>query len=287
MTVPNFRWRVHPLFLTIVLAAIWFGYSREVLLLVIVLLLHELAHIGMASAFGFHIAELEIMPYGGAAKIVGLEQADPAKEMIVALAGPVCNLSLLAVGLLWFKVLPPGPVLGPLWISANTTLAFVNLLPALPLDGGRAVRGIIASRYGHQAAQAILLRLGRLVACLLVVTGIVSALFGYLIWTLPFLGVFLWLRTGDEDWSHLRAMRDLWQKNEIFQKRGSMEVRYLLVPIQTEVRELHTKMRPDYYHVVVVADDDMHIVGSFGENILLQALLDGRSRARVTELIQN
>ena len=281
----NARWRIHPLFAVILAVAIWAGYGRETLLFLAVLGIHELAHLVAARAFGLQLVEFELMPYGGMARIAGLEQVEPAKEAIVALAGPLCNLAVLAVSLLLASLLHLQGAGYSLWLSAHATLAVVNLIPALPLDGGRIVRGALAARYGHDLAKSILLRCGRICACLLIAAGILAALLGFAAWTLPFIGVFLWLRTRDEDHSAFRAMRDLWEKNERFITQGGMEVRQIVVPGSLTVNRLRRRLRPDHYHLILVADDSLHVEGSIYEEDVLEALLAGRGESPLRSLI--
>ncbi|MCB9831510.1 MAG: site-2 protease family protein [Planctomycetes bacterium] len=110
---------------------------------------HELGHALTARAFGIRTRAITLHLLGGVAKIEG-EPRRPAHEILIAAAGPAVSLLLAAIffGLTWLTALVAGPWQGAfLYLSvANLILAAFNLLPGLPLDGGRILRGILWAR---------------------------------------------------------------------------------------------------------------------------------------------
>ena len=135
-------------------------------------LLHELGHAVMARRWGVRTRHILLIPLGGIASLEGMPKA-PRAELAVALAGPAVNLAIAAVlalvtnvtGLALF-----GLVDGLMW--ANLSLALFNLIPAFPMDGGRALRALLAQRIGAQAATRLAVRLGRVVAVVMAVLGL-------------------------------------------------------------------------------------------------------------------
>ncbi len=111
-------------------------------------LLHELGHALVAKKFGVFTKDITLYPFGGIASIVS--QPSPKAELLIALAGPAVNI-VIAAGLYPFLNLPdlynPDPAkfdfLFRLFLT-NLALATFNLLPALPMDGGRVLRAILA-----------------------------------------------------------------------------------------------------------------------------------------------
>ena len=136
------RLTVHPLFL---LFGIWHAFTGEFLSFfstVICALLHELAHASAAARIGFRLQRLVLMPYGAAISM-DLEGVSAKDEIMVALAGPLCNFLIAGLFLaLWWCF----PSLYPYTETAFTSslsLALINLLPAFPLDGGRVLRCLL------------------------------------------------------------------------------------------------------------------------------------------------
>ena len=111
-------------------------------------LVHELAHSLVASMHGISVRKITLFLFGGVAEIVR-EPSDPRTELKVALAGPAVSAVLAAA--FWTAVLlmggepsRPGLQLALFYLAfANSLLLAFNLLPGLPLDGGRVLRALI------------------------------------------------------------------------------------------------------------------------------------------------
>jgi Zn-dependent protease/CBS domain-containing protein len=111
-------------------------------------LLHELGHALIAQRFGVQTRDITLYPFGGVASI--LTQPSAKAELAIALAGPLVNI-LIALALYPFATIPDLQHPDPSKVSfitrlffTNVALAFFNLLPALPMDGGRVLRAILA-----------------------------------------------------------------------------------------------------------------------------------------------
>jgi Zn-dependent protease len=109
------------------------------------LVLHELGHAIQARRDGVTIEGITLWLFGGVAKIAG-ELPSAGAELRIAAAGPVVSLILGALFLAEAAAWPgPGGIHTELaWLGyINLTLVAFNLIPALPLDGGRILRSIL------------------------------------------------------------------------------------------------------------------------------------------------
>lgn len=162
------------------------------------LLAHELSHSLVSSFFRIPVRSITLFIFGGVARIER-EAGRPKEEFLIAISGPVSSLFL--GGLFWFIwqfLAPFNPPLGALafWLfRINILLAFFNLLPGFPLDGGRVFRSLIWHfTNNYTLATRYALFFGRGVAFLFILGGLFSIFFrrdffnG--IW-LMFLGLFL------------------------------------------------------------------------------------------------
>jgi len=151
----------------------------SLVLVFLCVLLHELGHTVQAQALGIPVRRIWLLPFGGLAELAHLPE-NPRDEARVALAGPAVNLglalmlgALLALGGLavygtpanFLERLNTETALAPLNIlfylaSINFSLMLFNLLPAFPLDGGRALRGLLALRVSRLKATRIIYWLG-------------------------------------------------------------------------------------------------------------------------------
>jgi len=113
-----------------------------VVLLYASVLVHELSHSLVARGFGLPVRRILLYPLGGFSEIEQ-EPPTPGREFLVSVAGPAVSLALAAVGYALTRAVPDGSVLrvllGQLFF-ANLLVGVFNLLPGLPLDGGRMLR---------------------------------------------------------------------------------------------------------------------------------------------------
>jgi Zn-dependent protease len=112
-----------------------------VVLLYASVLVHELSHCVVARAFDLPVRRVLLYPLGGFSEIEK-EAPTPAREFLVAAAGPAISLVLAAVGYGLSTLVPHGTghVLVTQLMWANLLVGLFNLLPGLPLDGGRMLR---------------------------------------------------------------------------------------------------------------------------------------------------
>jgi Zn-dependent protease len=112
-----------------------------VVLLYASVLVHELSHCVVARAFDLPVRRVLLYPLGGFSEIEK-EAPTPAREFLVAAAGPAISLVLAAVGYGLGALVPHGTghVLVTQLMWANLLVGLFNLLPGLPLDGGRMLR---------------------------------------------------------------------------------------------------------------------------------------------------
>jgi Zn-dependent protease/CBS domain-containing protein len=115
-----------------------------VILLYVSVLVHELSHSVVARSYGLPVRRILLYPLGGISEIER-EAPTPGREFAVAGAGPALSLVLGAVGWGLYQLAPYG-VTGALirqLMVANIIVGLFNLLPGLPLDGGRMLRAVI------------------------------------------------------------------------------------------------------------------------------------------------
>jgi Zn-dependent protease/CBS domain-containing protein len=143
------------------------------------LLLHELGHATQAQREGMVIDGITLWVFGGVARFRGTFPSAGA-ELRIALAGPLVSLALAALFLALGLAAPlPAAVAGVVsWLgSVNLLLLAFNLLPALPLDGGRVLRATLWQLRGdYAAATRTAAALGRSFGQLLIGGGIFLAL---------------------------------------------------------------------------------------------------------------
>jgi Zn-dependent protease/CBS domain-containing protein len=178
------------------------GGVAFVIVVFALVVVHEMSHALVARRFGIRTTDITLLPIGGIARLERLPEK-PHQELLVALAGPLTNVVIAAAlaGVLMLANVPlvesaASPSRAPfltklLWV--NVSLALFNLLPAFPMDGGRALRALLAMRLDHVRATRIASTLGRGVALLIALTG-----FSIASPILVLIALFIWIAAGAE-----------------------------------------------------------------------------------------
>ena len=174
-----------------------------ILVLFLCVTLHEYGHALAARRYGIKTKHITLLPIGGIAMLEKMPEK-PAQELIVALAGPLVNFVIAAV-LMIYLYASGQPLFATQFITLTTTdnfiqnllkinlvLAVFNLIPAFPMDGGRALRAILALKLNRVLATRIAARIGQFIAILFVFWGLFSNPF------LVFIGIFIFLAAQAE-----------------------------------------------------------------------------------------
>lgn len=177
-TVASIPIRVHVTFLALL---VWLAFGTEaaspmreagyVLLVFTCVLIHELSHALMAKRFGVQTKEITLYPFGGIASIMA--QPTPKGELFISIVGPLSNLVIAAALYSWTNIgnvteqdITKLTLVDRLFIT-NIALAVFNLIPALPMDGGRVARAVLTllniknpTRIAARLSQGICLAMG-------------------------------------------------------------------------------------------------------------------------------
>ncbi|MDR7485332.1 MAG: site-2 protease family protein [Armatimonadota bacterium] len=140
-------------------------------------LIHELGHSVVGRGYGVQVKRITLWLLGGVAQFEEMPRQRGA-EAVVAIAGPLTSLAVAAVCSLVAAVVPPGAlavrfVLGYL-VFMNGALAAFNMLPALPLDGGRVLRSLLALRMPPLRATQIAAGISSAIAIMLGLVGFLT-----------------------------------------------------------------------------------------------------------------
>src|SRR6187399_684509 len=167
--------RIHITFLLLI-AWLAFGYYTQggsaaaasrvifVLLLFLCVVLHEFGHAFAAKAFGINTPDITLLPIGGVARLERMPE-EPVQELIIAAAGPAVT-ALIAVGAFigggsWDYPPTTETSIPDILFTMNVVLLLFNLLPAFPMDGGRVLRALLATRMSYARATQVAATVGQ------------------------------------------------------------------------------------------------------------------------------
>lgn len=173
---------------------------------------HELGHSIVARRRGANVLGILLLPIGGMSQIDKMPER-PSDELAIAIVGPLTSLALGIVLLVVAEgtgaaAWPPTLMAGSWWARLgwlNLLLAGFNLLPALPMDGGRVLRAWLERRRDPLTATRLAGRIARWIAVAMLVAGLF-----YDFW-LIFIGIFVLLGASAEEQeaARSRALRTL------------------------------------------------------------------------------
>ncbi len=249
------------------------GMRADLLPMAIALSAHELAHLLAARLAGVKIAEIQLLPFGGSAKMENPYRIPPARLVAVALAGPAANLVLivLCAALTQWGLVQASSAKA--LFQMNLTLMLFNLLPALPLDGGRALYALLQHPLGEIRALRLGIWLGRaLAAALIAVAVLLGIRSGRWNLTLILAAVFLLASGPDESaaWARARAQR----LGDALESRAIRSVRIIQLPIETSVQRALELLRPRERCWFLLTDGNLPRA-LVDENSILCHLIDG------------
>ncbi|MBB2201304.1 site-2 protease family protein [Gluconacetobacter tumulisoli] len=244
-----------------------------VLLVFVCIVMHEFGHVLAARRFGVTTPDITLLPIGGVARLSRIPE-QPGQELIIALAGPAVTLVIAAVLFAATGTRPTllavdtgGSVQGMMGrlASVNLFLLLFNLIPAFPMDGGRALRALLGYRMGFVRATQIAASVGQGFAFLLGFLGLVANPI------LLFIAFFVYLGAAAE--AHTVQLRQVAQGMIVGE---SMMTRFETLPLDASLDDAVRALIRTAQHVFPVVDGTGRLQGVLTQATLVQrAQVDG------------
>jgi Zn-dependent protease len=260
-----------------------------VVLLYMSVLAHELSHSVVARGYGLPVRRILLYPLGGVSEI-DKEPQTPMREFCVSAAGPALSLLLAAVGWALYHVVNigvPGSLVRQL-MWANFIVGLFNLLPGLPLDGGRMLRAVVWKITGRPATATIAAAwVGRALAIALLVIPFYSGKLagGDMVSTMwvAVIAAFMWIGAGQS----IRATKFRERLPELQARR--LARRAISVPASTPLAEAIRQADESRARAIVVVDHDNRPIAILNEAAVMatppqrRPWVDAGSLARTIE----
>ena len=262
--------------------AAWTGLLFMVLLFVCVLA-HEFGHIFVARAFGVETPDVTLLPIGGVARLARIPE-EPGQEFLIAIAGPAVNV-VIALVLMAFAgahldathlyAVESGRVdLIDRLAAVNLFLAVFNLIPAFPMDGGRVLRALLATRLGYVRATEVAATIGQWVAFGLGFVG----LFGNPL--LIFIAIFVYLAAASE--AQVVGLRAMSRGVPV---TAAMLTQFATLKPTTRIEQAVDTLLHTSQAAFPVLDDAGRLVGLLGRSDLIRALRERGPDAPVSDVM--
>jgi Zn-dependent protease/CBS domain-containing protein len=239
-------------------------------------LLHEYGHSLVAIRLGSEVQDITLLPIGGLARMKSLPER-PIDEVKVAVAGPLVNVVLAPVffGLaLLFggKLSVPTDIvsgvdsIGQVFVALgtiNVALVIFNMIPAFPMDGGRVLRGLLATRLGPVRATDISSTIGQGFAILFILVGFLGQNF-----LLAIVGFFVFLGASGE--AQLVRQREQMRGLTVSDVMGTKGRTETVTPYHNFGQVLDSVIH-GYQEDFPVVDEDGELIGIITRNEIMAA----------------
>jgi Zn-dependent protease/CBS domain-containing protein len=259
--------------------------------LFVCVVLHEYGHSLVAQRLGIEIHDITLLPIGGVARLKSLPTR-PMDEVKIAIAGPLVNVVLapifFGVALLLgsspldaANILQGGNSLGQIFAYLgliNVALVVFNLIPAFPMDGGRVLRGLLATRLGPVRATDISSAIGQFFALAFFLIGLLGG--NYL---LALVGVFIFFGAGGEQ--QMVRQRELTRGLLVSDVMGTRPRLETVTPYHTFGQVLDSVIH-GYQEDFPVVDESGNLVGMITRNEIMAAAHSPERFSSVRDLMK-
>ncbi|NLW44438.1 MAG: hypothetical protein GXY92_04575 [Syntrophomonadaceae bacterium] len=283
-TVKGVDLAVNPVVVLLCLICLSTG-TAEILWIILALVLHEAGHVLAACACGLKLLRVELFPFGGQILTEDLVGLNWKRDILAASAGPAA--SLFSSGLTYIMERNLSLVDFSFFMEFNLLLGLFNLLPALPLDGGRILKAFCSTRVGLRKATVIGSWSGQVLALILFAAGLFLGFQDPRAFNLLLIAGFLGYKAREElqmipyaFTRYLLHKRLLPAENDMAD--GILTVAHSGVAIS---RILH-RILPDNITVVLVIDGQGKVIGIVTERVLIEAMLTRDPLTTVGELLE-
>ncbi|MCL6478516.1 MAG: M50 family metallopeptidase [Peptococcaceae bacterium] len=239
-----------------------------------VVLVHELAHALAAKRLGVVVADVELLPFGGVTRMAGDMALNPRQEIYIAIAGPAGNLALFLTGLTLKNYGLWDDELNRFFLQCNVMIALFNILPALPLDGGRVYRALLAGSIGIRRATYRAAGFGQAWGVAVILTGAAGLAFGWAGLDILITGLFLfYAATRERAAAPYLFIRHMMQKKEDLIREGVLPAAALVAREDATLGEVVRLFTPQRFHFVIVYSMGLEFKGVLSEDKIIDGLL--------------
>ncbi len=270
---------VFPIFFSAVIK----GYSVIYIVSYTTALLHELSHVLSAKLLKIKISKVEIYPFGVCAKLSDSYIASSEKEFIIAFSGPLSNLVLFWVCSILSKFFQSEIL--EYCINLNLAMCILNLVPALPLDGGRILKSILTSKYGILRSYNFMVKLSRLLICVVLIVAVIIFFASDFNFSLVLISVFLLQNICAEQKAiSLITLKEIIKRKDNKTINGEKASKTMCVNKNTPARTILKHLTYDYVYVVHVVDDFGEIIKTVTEIQVLSKLTEKGIRIKYIDV---
>ncbi|SNS35052.1 stage IV sporulation protein FB [Anaerovirgula multivorans] len=267
--------------------SIYYQYFFELIIVMMIIMIHELAHSFASAYYGIEVLEIELFPFGGVARTESFFEVDPFKEIIISIVGPSSNYIMLLLAIIIQSYIKLQIDLIYFFIFTNLTIGLFNMLPILPLDGGRILRAYINSKVGFKKATMIMIKISKILSLLLFFTSIHLGIRREEYFFLCGIAIYLFIKANKEKEviGYTFIYHVVMKKKQLLDK-GFMEVKHLTALESIHINKVFHEFSSNKYHFITVINPKGKVLGNLSESEILDANIKYNNKLTLGELIE-
>ncbi|MBQ9757892.1 MAG: hypothetical protein IJW15_05730 [Clostridia bacterium] len=270
-------------FFPVALCSFLGGYWKFFFTGFLVALMHELAHVACALALKIPVSHITIFPFGINAKLKTEYIKNSGKEFFIAFSGPFLNLFLFWIATA-ISIFVSNEIVS-FFADINLAICVINLIPALPLDGGRMLKSIVASKYGIIPAHNFVHKMSKISIFLIGIFTIIILFAGKFNFSLVLIFSFLLNNLSYEESliSHI-AFKEIIKNHCKLKDSQILPAKIFCATEDSFASGIIRRLGCDYFLIVHVNNHDSKIVKTLTETQILSALTAHGIRIRYKDI---
>lgn len=263
--------KINKLFVPYVIFLIILGIQGQLLLAFLIVFFHEIIHCIAAYHFNISAYEIELIPIGAVLKFNELDSASPYQDIIISISAPSANL-ILALVFYIINLNVNKNIIHTLY-QYNMIIGLFNLIPALPLDGGRILRDIFRLNILYKRANMYAVNISIIIGIMLMAIYFFLFFLGFNNINIGIISVFIIISSYKEKERIVYLiMGDIIKKKYNFLKNGYIENKSISITYRWNLINIMNIVEKNKYNIFLVLDDDMKVVATIYEEEIIEAL---------------
>lgn len=282
----NIDVQVNGLIIPLVLLVFLLGQMVDYLIIFLCAFIHEMAHIAVARLYGLKIDSVGILPVGFVGRIKKYSVLPLHKEIMLYSSGPAANLILAMAAACYSRQYPNmNNMLIEDLVSLNTILALINLVPVLPLDGGRIAAAVLSLKVGFIKLFRAYGNISKVVCATMLMPSFLVCIFtGNFSYFVVCVYIFF-IIYKNSDILKAEPVVELINKKKELSKSLIIRSELIVVDKSVYLVDLINQFTLYKFYLVAVKDERTEIIGIIGETDILEYLIENSTFAKVGDLL--
>ncbi|AJA48411.1 putative metalloprotease [Clostridium pasteurianum DSM 525 = ATCC 6013] len=263
--------KINKFFIPYIILLIFIGFNGNLITAFIMVIFHEFTHYFVARYFGFKSGNVEILPFGAVLTVNDFEEASFKEDLIISLSGPIFNLVLAVIFYIVYLYFH-NTIINSLFLT-NAALGVFNLVPALPLDGGRIFRNLMARKIRYRLANFIIIIVSICIGSAFMLYYIYCFFKGQMNLSFGIIALYIIIYSfREKERIAYIIMSDIIKKKFKFIKRGYIENKSFSIYSKNDLLKALSLVEKNKYNIFTVLDDELRVIDIIYEEEILEAL---------------